>query len=105
MDIKNHDYANCPDSTCWLCDHWKSMIGKSTTLVDQNYECYVDGGRKPPTDKFLGHGGRVFIIQKGDQRIVTNNLWCAGTVPEYFRTPDRLPINCTITCGTHKDLT
>lgn len=105
MDTKNHDYGNCPDSKCWLCHHWKSRIGKRSTLVDQNYECFSDGGRKPVGTKFLGHGGRVFIIHKGAERLVTNNLWCGGTVPVYFRTPDRLPINCNITSGEYKDLT
>lgn len=105
MDIKNRDYENCPDEKCWLCHHWKSMIGDPKTLVDENYGCYSDGGCKPNETKYLGHAGRVFIIEKLDgKRIVTNNLWCAGTVPEYFRTPERLPINCTIKMGERKDM-
>ena len=104
MDIKNHDYANCKVEKCWECQHWKVEINNPRAFVRSDWTLFVDGGKKPNGTKFLGHAGRVFIIKPSDGRseVITNNLWCAGTVPEFFR--KQLPINCTIECGDYKDL-
>lgn len=49
---------------------------------------YSDAGNvENPKDKWpLGHGGRVFKIQKDDGTVFsTNNLWCGGGIPENHR--------------------
>lgn len=49
---------------------------------------YSDAGNvENPKDKWLlGHGGRVFKIQKDDGTVFsTNNLWCGGCIPSNHR--------------------
>ena len=72
------------------------FIGEEPTVTEDNdYRRQVRSG-------MLGHGGRQFIINFNDGRIVkTVNLWCQGTIPERFRA--QLPDNATF-LDPHKDL-
>ena len=66
---------------CFLTYYWDNVLDDTAIIV--NGICYHDGGRKPDDYQgFLGHGGKRWIIQMNDGRIIdTNNLWYNAPVP------------------------
>ena len=78
---------------CFNCHFWLKLVAEKDEIgiarIDHEHY-YV--GKAESWHGFKGLGGRKFIIKwKDGRRIVTNNLWCQGIIPEHFR--DRLPDN------------
>jgi len=76
------------DGKCHSCHFWLRKVELSEedrvrqVIVDNIH--YMIG--KQNTSGFKGFGGREFIIQFFDGRIVeTSNLWHQGEIPERFR--------------------
>jgi hypothetical protein len=88
---KSYTRLHTPDSyignNCFDCSFW---LGK-TDYPDYmaNHQVIINGEHfmLGETDSFVrGFGGREFIIQFFDGRIIeTNNLWYQGEIPEQFR--------------------
>lgn len=74
---------NCFDCSFWLCktDYPDYVANRRAIINGDHYMAYAE------TDGiFRGSGGRRFIIQFFDGRIIeTNNLWHQGTIPDRFR--------------------
>lgn len=86
-EVKNDLLKN---NICFKCYHWNRQLelnlntNRDYAIIDgQHYVIgpeHDDGG-------FRGFGGRKFIIEFNDGRIVeTTNLWHQGTIPDgYWR--------------------
>jgi len=77
---------------CFHCDHWVEWEKRK----DDPRVARIEGGHyrySDPTDKgFRGFGGRKFVIQFDDGRLIeSSNLWFQGDIPDRFR--ERLPDN------------
>lgn len=69
---------------CYKCDTWIGnwQIRDSERVVRIKGQHYIIGD---PNDDVKGHGGRKFIINFNDGRVVvTDNLWHQSNVPEDF---------------------
>ncbi|WDP93379.1 MAG: hypothetical protein HUN04_22710 [Desulfobacter sp.] len=79
---------NCYDCSFWLCKmEYPDFMAERRAIIDGSH--YII---RAETDGLRGFGGRKFIIQFFDGRIIeTNNLWCQGEIPDRFR--KRLPDN------------
>jgi DNA-directed RNA polymerase subunit RPC12/RpoP len=82
LSLEVYHGNNCFDCSFWL-DKAEYSDYMAIHQVIINGEHFMLG----ETDSFIrGFGGREFIIQFFDGRIVeTNNLWCQGPIPKRFR--------------------
>ncbi len=79
---------------CHTCSFWASQLVETSDRVVVNGRHYWVGPRSTGPKHCKGHGGHEFHITFHDGRkVVTDNLWCQGAIPECFR--DRLPDNAT----------
>ena len=102
---------------CFTCYHWEqiylelkeyenSCLGInpqiSSDKSQKTYSSYIivngmcnkDGGHQENKTGMMGHGGRLFKIAfliDGTKNFQTNNLWCQGDIPKWFRS--KLPDN------------
>lgn len=79
---------------CFSCNFWEDRLhslGLNNFIINGNF--YTDSGQvDKPTKMFLGFGGRLFVIETFDGRIIsTNNLWYGGRITQWFR--DKFPDN------------
>lgn len=80
---------NCFDCSFWLfkTEYPKDLVERRVIVDGEHFMVSVETG-----PGFQGFGGRQFIIQFFDGRLIaTNNLWSQGTIPELFR--EMLPDN------------
>lgn len=76
---------------CFTCDHWLQLIEKDAheyrrrhVIVDGRH--YVMGDNTTEPHRWSGFGGDTFVIEFFDGRkVVSNNLWHQGTIPERWR--------------------
>ena len=72
---------------------WKSLIKKprkGTIIINGVH--YQHNVMSTDPKKWLGMNGRLFTIKMLDSTIIkTNDLWCQGTIPVYYR--DKLKDN------------
>jgi len=76
------------NNICLSCNHWVEIIDRDKKHIIVNGKMYADGGRLVVGDNriFKGHGGRLFTIDFFDgSKLETNNLWCQGDVPSWWR--------------------
>ncbi|WP_020586105.1 hypothetical protein [Desulfobacter curvatus] len=92
--IKNLDpdvylEGNCFDCSFWLLKtEYHEDLAERRVVVDGNHYMISEVKNTYPQ----GFGGRQFIIQFFDGRIIkTNNLWSQGMIPDRFR--EMLPDN------------
>ena len=94
---KNLDPEVYLDGNCFDCSFWLRKIDFPEELANRRV---VVGGEhfmisEATTPCFQGFGGRQFIIQFFDGRIIsTNNLWNQGAIPDRFR--EMLPDNAIL---------
>ena len=83
--------ANCFDCSFWLEKvRWVEEKDLTQVIVDRYHHMIGVGDSNDFSPK--GFGGRQFIIQFFDGRIIkTNNLWSQGSIPARFR--EMLPDN------------
>lgn len=77
--------ANCFDCSFWLerAQWMKEMEYRQVMVNGHHYMIGIDDSNDFSPK---GFGGRQFIIQFFDGRIIkTNNLWSQGTIPDRFR--------------------
>lgn len=79
---------------CFDCNFWfekleytiRGYVHRPGDIVRVEGVHYIILEDRPAGTPFLGHGGRKFKIRFNDGReVMTNNLWCQGTIPENFR--------------------
>jgi hypothetical protein len=92
--IKNLDRDVYLGANCFDCSFWLRKTDYPEDISDKRV--VVDGNHymiSAVTDTYpQGFGGKLFIIQFFDGRIIkTNNLWSQGTIPDRFR--EMLPDN------------
>nr|WP_319393438.1 hypothetical protein [uncultured Desulfobacter sp.] len=92
--IKNLNPDVYLERNCFECSFWLLKTEYYEDLTDRRV--VVDGNHymiSAVTDTYpKGFGGRQFIIQFFDGRIIkTNNLWSQGSIPDRFR--EMLPDN------------
>lgn len=78
---------------CFFCNFWIGWVKKKnqSNIARINGSHYVVGSDNPKA-YFKGFGGRKFIIEFDDGRIVeTKNLWHQGYIPDHFK--EQLPDN------------
>ena len=93
-EIDKSRYSNkilC-STECFMIDYWndrvKDINPKVAIIKGEHYTI----GNEKEKGGFRGFGGRKFIINFFDGRIVeTTNLWYQGVIPEDFK--DSLPDN------------
>lgn len=81
------------DRLCFSCDFWMEKVRwaeagdpKAVRIDGQHF--YMSD----PTGGMRGYGGREFVFEFFDGRVVSwKNVWHQGVIPEHFR--DRLPDN------------
>lgn len=81
---------------CHTCNFWreKEEIKNEARVVRIDGVHFSLGDEVNAPAFCKGHGGRKFVIQFNDGRVVTStNLWCQGNIPESWR--ERLPNNAT----------
>ena len=86
-NLKKDHFSRDSKSLCFDCDFWMEKITLSSAekemraIIDNNH--YMIGG----TDSYVkGFNGKEFIIIFNDGRkVMTNNLWHQGKIPERFR--------------------
>ena len=77
--------ANCFDCSFWL-EKAQWMKEKEYRQVMVNGHHYMIGIDDSNDFAPKGFGGRQFVIQFFDGRLIsTNNLWSQGTIPDRFR--------------------
>jgi len=83
--------GNCFDCSFWL-EKVRWVQENDLTQVIINRHHYMIGVGNSNDFGPKGFGGRQFVIQFFDGRIIsTNNLWSQGTIPDRFR--EMLPDN------------
>jgi hypothetical protein len=72
---------------CFECAFWTDKIEKTPQNREIiNGEHYMFGQFQEDPLCFQGHGGRIFYAVHNDKTLVmSNNVWCQGTVPGRFR--------------------
>jgi len=81
--------GKCFDCSFWLrkTDYTEDLADRRVVVDGEHYMISVETG-----PGFRGFGGKQFIIQFFDGRIITtNDLWHQGTIPDRFR--EMLPDN------------
>jgi len=94
--IKNFDPEVYPEGNCFECSFWLERVRwgeeNDQTQVIVNGHHYTIGIDDSNDFGPKGFGGRQFVVQFFDGRLIsTNNLWTQGTIPNQFR--EMLPDN------------
>lgn len=74
--------------SCYYKDLWVHYLDEDAIIINGN--CYHDKGYvENGVSRYLGFNGRVFsIAMKDGRRILTNNLWHDGIIPEDIKVED-----------------
>jgi hypothetical protein len=71
---------------CFSCNLWS----KRAAVKDTKNHIVVNGSwytisEETSNSYFRGYGGAKFTIKRGEETIVSTNLWCGGDVPDIWR--------------------
>ena len=88
--IKNFDPEVYLEGNCFECSFWLERVRwgeeNDRTQVIVNGHHYTIGIDDSNDFGPKGFGGRQFVVQFFDGRLIsTNNLWSQGTIPNQFR--------------------
>lgn len=83
---------------CFTCDHWAQWIEKRKMapgdyIVVGGTAYHIVPDEKPSYHGFVGHGGALFRIKRGDVVSESRNLWNNGRPSKWWR--DRIPDDAT----------